>query len=417
MDTYLLRIYVDEHDDVWADFGTTNARIRVYRSITGLVADRVLYDTIVMHDPTTDPPGSPTHEWTDVGEASYVIWCTYYDSGTGEESGYSLPRQYGADGEIVSAPGVLRFPVYLPDVNTLLASGLEVIRWQKAESDSSFDEYLDVSSNMVAAATVTGTEKYPFDIVGETAVFKVNRVSYEVTYTGTGTLSITDVVDQTNAVVPGLASSDVGKLKLTTSGSGVGESIQVTGSAAEILGFTDAVVWGKSLDLSLSTDVRSYEFVDPRGDDEAVYRYRLQSSDGIGYTDWVERGDVHDSSPLALSLLCAGFVRLVDADHTPLNDIDIIVTNPFSAEGVATVGSDYNIVGSRQTFTTDEFGFGFVWIKRGQVIDITLETTGFNRRVTIPDQQDVNLLDPFLGSGDIFEVTELDIPEAIRRTL
>lgn len=93
---FKLKIWVDEHANVYAKFGTTNARIRIYRSTTGLVGDRVLHDVITMNDPTTDPPGSALHEYVDSdGQDSYVAWYTFYNDGTDAESGFGPPFPYG----------------------------------------------------------------------------------------------------------------------------------------------------------------------------------------------------------------------------------------------------------------------------------------------------------------------------------
>ena len=93
---YKLKIMVDEHSNKWTAYGTTDAKIRAYRSITGLEVDRALHTTIAMNDPTTDPAGSPLHEYIDPdGQDTYVMWYTFYDVGTGLESAYSKPIQYG----------------------------------------------------------------------------------------------------------------------------------------------------------------------------------------------------------------------------------------------------------------------------------------------------------------------------------
>lgn len=93
--TYKLKIMVSNHANVYSQWGETNARIRIYRSITGLEDDRVLYDTISMAAHTGESVW--TYEYDDVdGNDGYAAWFTFFHAGTEAESGYSTqPLIYG----------------------------------------------------------------------------------------------------------------------------------------------------------------------------------------------------------------------------------------------------------------------------------------------------------------------------------
>lgn len=96
--TYKLKIVVANHANVYVQWGEADARIRIYRSITGLVGDRVLYDTIPMAAHTGEEEW--TYEYDDIdGDDGYAAWFTFYDAGGGEESGFSPQKlTYGTSG-------------------------------------------------------------------------------------------------------------------------------------------------------------------------------------------------------------------------------------------------------------------------------------------------------------------------------
>ena len=86
---YKLRIIVNELANVYNEYGTTNARIRIYISTTGLEADRALHDTIPL-DPDTS-----TYYYDTTGTDTYVAWYTYYNVATTDESNFSGPIKFG----------------------------------------------------------------------------------------------------------------------------------------------------------------------------------------------------------------------------------------------------------------------------------------------------------------------------------
>ena len=88
MAIYLTTIYVEDIAGVILLFDS----VRIYRSTSGSDIDRVLYDSFSL------VAGQVAYEWIDNnGASSYVIWSTYFNSGTLAESSYSAPILYGED--------------------------------------------------------------------------------------------------------------------------------------------------------------------------------------------------------------------------------------------------------------------------------------------------------------------------------
>jgi len=99
MASFTLTISVTDITSVIALFD----KVRVYRSVTGNEADRVLFDSFDL------VAGQTTYTWTDLNALStYVAWFTYFNSSTLAESGFSDPLQYGdASQEFVPGFGYL----------------------------------------------------------------------------------------------------------------------------------------------------------------------------------------------------------------------------------------------------------------------------------------------------------------------
>lgn len=84
--TYKHIITVDRIDNVYSEFQV----IEVWRSTTGLEADRVLLHTITLVD------GQDVYEWDDTsGEDTYVAWYRYHHDTGPLNSTYDGPIQYG----------------------------------------------------------------------------------------------------------------------------------------------------------------------------------------------------------------------------------------------------------------------------------------------------------------------------------
>lgn len=312
----------------------------------------------------------------------------------------------------------IQWPIYVPDAADLVSLGMDSIVWQRAISEDG--TYIDLTAAAATAASLTGTVAQTFNLSGETFIVTIKSVTYTVTFTGTNPLTITDVVSQCNSVLPGTPASDEsGKLKLTTSSTGTAETLEIgDGTANSILGFDegDSSV-GKATYTSLSGGQTVYSFTDESGDPDYWYRYRFIEDATDGYTDWHYPGQGYQASPVAVAKLCWGYVKLVDAGGVAYADIELLVVNVASADGVAVTGVDHNILGPRIATTTDDTGEAGVWLLRGSIVDISIEGTGLVRRVTIPDAATVNLLDSSIADDDIFSVQTFDIPEAIRRSL
>lgn len=312
----------------------------------------------------------------------------------------------------------IQWPIYVADADDLIGLGLDSIVWQRATSEDG--TYVDLTATAATAATLTGTVAQTFNISGETFIASINGVTYTVTFTGTDPLTISDVVSQCNSVFPGTPASDEGgKLKLTTGSTGTSETLVIgDGTANSILGFDeDDSSIGKEAYVALAGGQTVYSFTDESGDPDYWYRYRFIEDATDGYTPWRYPGQGYQASPVAVSKLCWGYVKVVDTGGTAYSDVELLVVNVASADGVAVTGVDHNILGPRITATTDDAGEAGVWLLRGSIVDISIEGTGLVRRVTIPDAATVNLLDSSIADDDIFSVQTFDIPEAIRRSL
>ncbi len=169
----------------------------------------------------------------------------------------------------------VKLTISIPDVSDQVANGFDFIRVFRSTAGSS-GPFIEITAENPAPASLTGSQVGPFSNSGLTLLLRVNRgPTQSVTLSGTP-LSASQVAAQLIANVSGITAEDdgTGRLKISTTGSGTDEILEVLGEsdALSVLGFSAGQFdIGEAARVPLVDGVTEYLFEDVAGSDSDYY--------------------------------------------------------------------------------------------------------------------------------------------------
>jgi hypothetical protein len=296
-------------------------------------------------------------------------------------------------------------PIHVPNVTQLTDAGLTHIELQRDDGSG----YVSITTAVATAPSVTGTRWERFDLEDKELLIYLDEAWYTVSFTDPNPYTASEAVAFVS--ISGLTASDVGGyVELAHDTVGISSVLKIGDATAnDNLGFEVDTHYGTDAHIALTTDT-FYYFTDPNGTVSSDYRYRF-INDGV-YSDWISL-TTEDGWDVTGANVCLCYINAVDTDYTSLDDKEVKLSNIRSADGIEY--EDKYLAGVSQTFTISD-GFGCMFLPRGQMFDMSVDGTGLVRRITVPDDTEVDLLDSTISEGDYFEVQTFNPPSAIRRS-
>ena len=192
------------------------------------------------------------------------------------------------------------------------------------------------------------------------------------------------------------------------------------GDAAPLLGLptvdpTD-YAYGKDARIELITGQNTYQYVDTHGD--PTYWYQTRYSNRMN-------GQVSEYSlPFAPSAgggataneLILGTIQLQDASGLPVANRQVSIAAKFGGQVVGGIG----VIPRDSYQLTDSTGYAEFTLLRGLQVTVSVAGTQLVRDVNVPTDPTLSsfgLLDPGVGSNDVFVVQVPDVDFAVRRSL
>jgi hypothetical protein len=206
---------------------------------------------------------------------------------------------------------------------------------------------------------------------------------------------------------------------LTTVNTGSVASIEILESdAAPFLGFDiGAAAVGTDTDLVLVPGTHEYFYTDQNSDLSFFYRFQLRHSVTLQVSDLGVPIPASQVQNLDYTKSISCYLKLIDLQGRPIEGRRVTFSNPFIPNTVMQAGTRHGIFRHYATMTTDRDGYAEIRILRGMQVDISVDGSGFVRRILIPTVGDsVDLLDPVLVIRDEFGIQEPQIDFAIRTT-
>lgn len=171
----------------------------------------------------------------------------------------------------------VKLTISVPDVNQQMTDGFDFIRVFRSTTGAS-GPFAEITAVSPAPATVVGSIVGPFSgVAGTSLLLRANRgPTQTVLIPGTDPLSATQIADAINAQVAGFLSEDdgTGRLKISTTGTGTDEIIEVLGEVDPlmVLGFSVGQFdIGEASRVPLVEDITEYLFEDVAGSSDDFY--------------------------------------------------------------------------------------------------------------------------------------------------
>lgn len=313
----------------------------------------------------------------------------------------------------------IQLSYFVPDIASALLS-YNRLRWYRSRTGQN-GLYEDATAATAQAATLDGSASAttPFQLNGRELKFRVNGTTeVAVTFTSSNPVTIAEVVGEINgATALVVASDENGGLRLVTVATGSGASIEILdGDANPFIGFQEgAGAVGLDQDTTLVAGTHEYFYTDQNSSGDFWYRVEFRHADepqvsGLSVpfpAIQVQR------VPSALTIVC--FLRLTDMAGFPIACRRVTFFNPFLPNTVVDQANRWGVFRHYLQMTTDQNGYAQTRLLRGMTIDMSIDGTGFVRRIQIPSEGDgVDLLDPSLVVQDEFGIQEPEIDFAIR---
>jgi len=208
-----------------------------------------------------------------------------------------------------------------------------------------------------------------------------------------------------------------GQVVLTGVTTGSNSTIEITGGdAAPYLGWAVGDgAWGLDMDTVLVGGTHEYFYTDYNSAAEYWYRVEFLNSvtldtSGLGVAFPANRADT-----VSKSRTIVAFTRLTDLSGYPVVGRRVTISNMFVPNIIADQDKNWGIFRHHVQAASDRNGYVEVRLLRGATVDVSIDGTGFVRRITIPTTGDaVDLLDSSLVVADEFGIMQPNIDFAIR---
>jgi hypothetical protein len=311
----------------------------------------------------------------------------------------------------------IKIKIFVSEIANVL-SLYDKIQVQRSEAGSPYTDAKDITAVSSTEPELVGTLEGPFaGLQGTTFKIKVDQGSEQsITFTSANPISIENVVDEIDNGITGLTpSSDGGKLKLVGDNAGTDGVLEITGgSSLAILGFTTGQKDnGEDPHVSLLAGVTDYEYDDRSGAASYWYRTRYYNSVSEGFSTWSDWIQGTTGGAISSSDLIVGKIKLADIDGAALVGQKVTIVNIHDPLMVG----DYFVAGAAKVIETDGTGMAESTLIKGATVDVIIHGTSQIRRIAVPDTgTEFDMLDASLVLDDPFQITEPDLPSAVRRS-
>ena len=314
----------------------------------------------------------------------------------------------------------IQLSYFVQDITSALLT-YNRLRWHRSRTGQ-YGLYEPATAPTPTAAVLVGTASGPHQLNGKTLSFRVNGVTtVNVTFANPDPVTTAQVVAAIVLATPLVTPADDGngRLQMTSVITGSGASIEILESdAAPFLGFAtgDGAV-GQDADTILVSGTHEYFYTDQNSDREFWYRVEFRHSVTLKTTGLGVPFPANKVQQVSKSLTIVGYVRMSDMSGFPIECRRITFANPFLPNTVVDQTTRWGIFRHYAQIETDRNGYAEIRLLRGMTVDVSIDGTGFVRRIQIPTTGDVvDILDPALVVQDEFGIQEPNIDFAIRTT-
>lgn len=296
--------------------------------------------------------------------------------------------------------------------------------WRSRELPSGPYEVLTTAGNTPARLPIgaadppTSPQNGPYvNATGKTLELLLGEEALICTITGTDPLYSGQIALQITAQALGKLRAYVNGATLAIETEEVGGGARLEATGGDLAALIDLPLntpaFGHEAYLPLIAGVTQYHFTDQQGSTAYFYKVRLRNRLLNQVSEFSE-----PLSPLStpeVTDTAIGFVDLTDMDGSAMEGREVRLYSRFNGR----LSNGRVVAGFSKTALTDTNGHIEFVLVRGLPITVAIAGTLLVRDLVVPTDPTVtifNLLDPALGSNDVFKVQIPDIPYATRRS-
>ena len=307
----------------------------------------------------------------------------------------------------------IQLSYFIRDITTALVT-YNRLRWHRSE-DGPNGTFEARTQPAATAAVLDSTLTEPHQLSGKELKFQVGTAEVALTIAAADPVTtadlITEIIGATALVTP--SDPGDGSLRLTTVTTGSNASIKILdGEGNPFIGWVEGDgALGQDPDTVLVSGTHEYFYTDQNSDREWWYSVEFYHSSTLATTGLGTPFPANQVDAVPKSQTIVAFIRLADLTGCPIEGRKVTLHNVF----LPNIVSGFGIFRHATSMVTDRNGYAEVRLVRGMDIDISIDGSGFVRRLTIPTAGDiVDLLDPALVTQDEFSIQEANIDFAIR---
>lgn len=295
------------------------------------------------------------------------------------------------------------------DISTA-TQNYDSLQWFRSRSGKQgyYEPFTDTAAQ---PATILGSSQEPHALNGKTLSLRVNGTEIDVVFSSPDPVSSNAAATEITAAGDVQATAESGRVRISSTGADASESVEVLDSeAAIVLGLNGSAV---GMDANTTLQAASQYFVeDPHSHKDFWYATRLVHSVNGTLSEMSVPFSAQQLPAIPFAELITGYIRVADLNGKAMPGRRITLSNVF----LPNKRSNYGIFRHYRQLNTDRSGYAEDFFIRGSTIDISIDGTGFVRRIEVPeDGDDFDLLDETLVTEDEFGIQhfEVDYPERL----
>lgn len=295
---------------------------------------------------------------------------------------------------------LIKVKIFVDDIDAIIADFDQIEVWRSVASSGPW-EPVAVNGGPTSASVIGDDRQEPFQLNGRTLEVEFNGITKRTaSFTGADPYSGASAVADIDAAITSLGSSSVtdGSLKITTTSTGNGASVQVTGGDYTNAGYQlDDCGLGYDAPVDLVPGQQAYVCEDHNGHASYWYRTRYRNSVSAEVSEYSVPFPATSVQKLDPASLITGTCHLVDLRGNALVGQMLTIHNLLEPS----ISGGYGILGGDLYLTTDSEGYCSTTLVRGSLVEVAFSNTPVRRRIRVPTDPTLEEFD-FLD-GDLAE--------------
>lgn len=201
--------------------------------------------------------------------------------------------------------------------------------------------------------------------------------------------------------------SNTNRLRLTSDINGLESNLQISGSAASILGFSSTKIYGKVHRIILTEPTVRYRFYDTSAENQTYYYKTRFSNSRTGRISDFSSYIISPVQPIVdPSNLVTCYCKFSDNEGLPIRDrrIVLVLQQPQVIGSSPTISAPLvGVMEQRIELLTDQFGFASTKLPKNTLVKVYIEESYLNRIINT-GTSDFDLLDKLSTTADPFNL-------------